>query len=359
MKIGIFITPFSASETVLGVSNTAYLIAKCLIEDYDAEVFVFAPIDVNQKKKEDFWKMHITRFDTIRPKIFGIFSAGNIKEKFDVVHSYHYGYFPASVGLKHAQKNELPHFLTTAYHPHQLNLLRKTLFRLYNKVQGKRLLKDSTAVLPFNNNEMNQLRQISDGNYIPIPSPINTNIFYPKRKKNKQLVIGFVGNLLPWKGADTAFDICRQIEQDGYDVSFMFVGRGFLEDELKRKANKKFTFLKNIPIEKLAECYNSIDIMIYPSFYESFGRVLAEAITCGTPVVSTRAGAIPETVGPGSLLVDYGNWASMKENVIALIENKQLRSKLSKNGIKHAKRYDYHKVAAKIFKLYQWSTNKY
>jgi glycosyltransferase involved in cell wall biosynthesis len=355
MKIGVFITPFSASETILGVSNTAYLISRRLIEDYDSEVFVFAPVDEGQKKNEDLWRMRIKRFDSIGPRILGIFSAGRINEKFDVVHSYHYGYFPASAGLRHAQKTSTPHFLTTAYHPHQLSVFRKAMFRLYNKIEGKKLLKESTKVLPFNNSELEQLKAISDGNYSTVPSPINTDVFYPKRKKNKRLTVGYIGNLLPWKGANVAMDICREIEHEGYDVSFLFVGRGFLENGMKKKASKNFTFMKDLPVQKLAECYNQIDIFIYPSFYESFGRVLAEAITCGCAVVSTNVGAIPETVGPGGTLVNYGDWVAMKENLIKLIENKRLRSSTSKNGIEYAKKYDYRIVADEVFRLYQES----
>ncbi len=354
MKLGIFSTMFCAYETVLGVSNTAYLIARRLIEDYDVEVWIYAPLEKlgKQKKKEELPNMRIRRFDTIGPKVFGIFRNSAINEKFDVVHSYHYGYFPASAGFRHASKNSIPHILTTAYHPHQLSILRKGLFRLYNTVEGKKLLNKSKAVLPFNNNEAQQLLAISDGNYVPTPSPINTDIFYPKRRGKKKIVVGYVGNLLPWKGADIAMNICKDIEKEGYDVSFIFVGRGFLEAELKKRASRNFTFLKNIPIEKLAECYNNIDILIYPSFYESFGRVLAEAITCGTAVVSTKVGAIPETIGHGGILVDYGDWKAMKENVVELIEKKHLRSKLSRDGVKYARQYDYNKVAHDVFKLY-------
>jgi glycosyltransferase involved in cell wall biosynthesis len=357
MRLCNFTTTFWSYETFGGVSNTAFLIATRLIEDYDAEIFIFAPRDKNQgqKKKEDFFKMHVRRFDTIGPKMLGIFRSGGIAEKFDIVHSYHYGYFPASAGFRHAKKNKMPHFFTTAYHPHQLNIFRKTLFSLYNTMEGRNILKNSYAVLPFNKNETSQLEKISAGNYIQMPSPVNTDIFYPKRKKNKHLTIGYVGNLLPWKGAKTAFQICREIENEGHNASFAFIGQGPLENELKRNASEKFTFLKNLPIAKLAEWYNRIDILIYPSFYESFGRVLAEAITCGCAVVSTKAGAIPETVGPGGVLVDYGNWVAMKENVVKLIENKQLRACLSKNGIKYAKRYDYRKVAEDVFNLYNQS----
>lgn len=354
MRLGIFSTTFFAYETVMGVSNTAYLISRVLTEDYDTEVFVFAPLEKreNQKIKEDILRLHIRRFDTIGPKMLGIFNTGSIGNKLDVIHSYHYGYFPASAGFRYAKIKKLPHFFTTAYHPHQLNIFRKGLFRLYNKIEGKKLLQGSNVVLPFNNNEMNQLKGISNGNYVTVPSPINTDLFFPRRRKNKKLTLGYVGNLLPWKGAGIAMDICKQIEADGYDASFAFIGQGPMEEELKKKASDNFTFAKNLSIEKLAEWYNNIDILLYPSFYESFGRILAEAVTCGCAVVSTKVGAIPETTGIGGILVDYGDWKSMKESAIKLIENKSLRNSLSKKGIKHAKNYGYRQVAKKVFEFY-------
>lgn len=357
MKIGMFTTPFWPHETVAGVSNTVYLLARKLIEDFGCETWIYAPNNGDQKAVEDLPGMHIRRFDLVGPRIFSGFRAGNINEKFDVAHSFHYGFYPASLGLRQAKKDKVPHFLTTAYHSHRLSMASKALFWLYNTTKGRRLLEDST-VLPFNNNEMKQLLSIAKAKYVPTPSPINTDIFYPKRKKNRQLTVGYVGNFLPWKGAGVAMDICKQIETEGHDVKFLFVGRGQMEKEMKSKASQNFRFMKDLPISKLAECYNEIDVFVYPTLYESFGRVLAEAVTCGSAVVSTRVGAVPETVGGGGLLTEYGDWKGMKENVVKLIENKGLRKKLSKAGVRHSKSFDYNTVAKNVFRMYREQAGK-
>ena len=118
-------------------------------------------------------------------------------------------------------------------------------------------------------------------------------------------------------------------------------------------AGTNFSFLKNLSPSELAEQYNSIDIIVSPTYYESFGCVLAEAGMCGTPVVSTKVGGVPETVRNGGLLSDYGNWKKMKENIEMLIDDTKLRKKLGRNAINHTKLFRDDMVAEKVYKVYR------
>ena len=74
---------------------------------------------------------------------------------------------------------------------------------------------------------------------------------------------------------------------------------------------------------------------------------------CGTPVVSTSVGAVPETIGNGGLLVKYGDWSGMKDNINRLLDNTRLRKKMSKNAIRHSEQYRDDVVVKKIHDIYK------
>lgn len=356
-KVGISATAFFPYEHNLGISNTLYLTTKVFREKFDADVSVYVPGTKKMKKEEEFNGIKIKRFPffrlltdwTVSTPLFRALKAGG----FDIIHSYHYGYFPATAGFFAAKAGGVPHILTTSYHPGQATLLKSSMMKIYNTVHGKYLLKDSANVLPQNVDELNHLRKITKFKYDLIPCPINDDVFYPSGHKSDKITIMFMGTLVPWKGADVAFNICQELEKEYKDLRFVFIGVGQLEAELKRRASKNFIFLKNLPQNELGRWVRNADIFLYPTRYESFGRVIAEAMMSGLPVVSTKVGAVPETVGGGGFVVDYGDWAAMKERVRMLIEDAQLRRRLGKKAVKHAAQYKDEAVATKVYNIYK------
>lgn len=357
MKIGISSTALFPYERNLGISNTVYLITKVLRDKYNLDVSVYTPGTKDMKKEEDFNGIKIKRFPFVRILTDWTVSIGLLNalktDGFDLIHSFHYAYFPATAGFLAAKASKVPHVLTTSYHPGQSTPLKSTMMRLYNTLHGKFLLKESFKVLPQNEDELNHLKKITDFRYDLMPCPINNDVFYPTMRKSSKMTILFMGTLVPWKGADVAFNICKELEKEYKNLRFVFIGTGRLEKEMKKRAGKNFTFLKNLPQNVLGKWVRAADIFLYPTRYESFGRVIAEAEMAGVPVISTKVGAVPETAGNGGLLVDYGDWNKMKEYVSLLVEDAQLRKKLSKKAIKHSRQFADEVVATRIYKIYK------
>jgi glycosyltransferase involved in cell wall biosynthesis len=83
------------------------------------------------------------------------------------------------------------------------------------------------------------------------------------------------------------------------DLAFVFVGDGPLSGEVRdASANFRSVFYAGkVKIRKLVQYYNAADIFIVPSIYEEgFGRVILEALSCGTPVIASNKGGIPEAL---------------------------------------------------------------
>ncbi len=89
--------------------------------------------------------------------------------------------------------------------------------------------------------------------------------------------------------------------------------------------------------------------MAYPSLYEGFGSPPIEAMACGTPVVASTAGALPEVLGDAALLVDPHDEDALAEALRAAARDP---GTLRKRGLDRAARYTWPKAAAETWQVY-------
>lgn len=134
---------------------------------------------------------------------------------------------------------------------------------------------------------------------------VNQKVFksLSKEKARKELrlpldkfICLFVGRLVGVKGINELLDAARITRKN---IIFLIVGDGPLAEKIgdfsKRHAN--VLFYGKTENEKLPIYYNAVDILIIPSTHEEgFGRVILESLSCGTPVVGSDRGAIPEAI---------------------------------------------------------------
>ena len=113
-----------------------------------------------------------------------------------------------------------------------------------------------------------------------------------------KFVVLFVGRLLEIKGVKLLLEVAMRVA-DIKDVLFVFVGDGPLANEVKNSTgsfNNVF-YVGKVEKEKLIAYYNAADVVIVPSIYEEgFGRVILEALSCGTPVIASNKGGVPEAL---------------------------------------------------------------
>lgn len=84
------------------------------------------------------------------------------------------------------------------------------------------------------------------------------------------------------------------------------------------------------PPERLGEAYAAADAVVLPSFHEGYGMALAEGLAYGLPVISTTAGAIPDTVPPSAgLLVPPDDAAAFTEALRRFLDEPALRARLA------------------------------
>jgi glycosyltransferase involved in cell wall biosynthesis len=89
-----------------------------------------------------------------------------------------------------------------------------------------------------------------------------------------------------------------------------------------------------VPTDELVHLYRRATLVAVPSRYEGFGLPAAEAMACGTPVVATAAGALPEVVGVGGggVLVAPDSPEALAKGIASLLEQPEARAELGARG---------------------------
>lgn len=105
----------------------------------------------------------------------------------------------------------------------------------------------------------------------------------------------------------------------------------------------------------LADLYRSVDVVVVPSRAESFGLVAVEAQACGTPVVAARVGGLAFSVADGEsgFLVDGHAPVDWAKRIGAVLDDGELRERLSAGAVVHASRFSWSATTARLLELYE------
>ena len=93
-------------------------------------------------------------------------------------------------------------------------------------------------------------------------------------------------------------------------------------------------------------------ILVHPSHYEGFGFPVLEAMSMGTPVLTTTGGAIPEIAGDAALKVHPGDVDAMAGALTELLADEELLSTFTEAGLDRARKFSWRDAAKGIYDLY-------
>jgi glycosyltransferase involved in cell wall biosynthesis len=107
----------------------------------------------------------------------------------------------------------------------------------------------------------------------------------------------FVGSLLPVKGIDVLLDAAEQLFAQSEDACLLIAGEGAqrgLVDKRKAALGCRLLTLGHVERDSVPLWMNAADVLVLPSRNEGCPNVVLEALACGTPVVASRVGAVPD-----------------------------------------------------------------
>ncbi len=283
----------------------------------------------------------------------------------DIIHAQHLWITPFA-----ALKSGIPYVITV----HGTDLMGFEKDERYHKyalaaaVNAKKIIIISRQVL----NKTMELYDLPEEKLQLNPNGFDDNIFKVKEVDKKLLfqqfginkvpgkLVSFVGKFTDFKGIDVLIKAARIVSDEIPEVMFCLAGDGQLRKKMENlKSELKLDniyFLGHQNQVEIASLYNAAEVSVVPSRIEPFGLVALEALACGTPVVATNAGGLPDFVNEKvGKLVEMENHRALAK---AIIEELKKRTKLSKGKYaeKYAREnYAWHKTLQKVIEIYMMS----
>ena len=103
----------------------------------------------------------------------------------------------------------------------------------------------------------------------------------------------------------------------------------------------------------LPAVYSAATLFVTTSLKEGFGLPVVEAMACGTPVIASDVGSLPEVVGDAGLLVDPLQPECVGETIATVLRDEALMAKLRDDGIARAGTFSWEKTAQQVKSLYE------
>ncbi|MFC1658784.1 glycosyltransferase family 4 protein, partial [Candidatus Omnitrophota bacterium] len=169
---------------------------------------------------------------------------------------------------------------------------------------------------------------------------LDINIGEKKREfgiKSADLVVGVVSKLWEGKGHRCILEAAKRVIAKVPNAKFMFVGEGYLRQELE-KLTQKMDLTDNVIFtgfrSDIPEVTAIFDIAVLASFFEGLGRVLLEAMVLSKPVIATRVGGIVDVVTDAEtgILVSPNDSVALSGAMIKLLLDDDLRKRMGEAG---------------------------
>jgi len=294
-------------------------------------------------------------------------------QKYDVIHGT---LMPAStIALSLRLGNETPIVVTshgtsigeTCSHTPEIptDYLLRYFFHPMNVVLDSIAGRTADHIIAISKNTKKQLDETYrfDSNKLSlIPHGVDTDRFYPRKESHEAVSPNktsflFVGRLASRKGVSRVIKALTMFR--GEKVELLVAGSGRHKERLKRLAgiqgvSNRVRFLGYVPDDELPQLYSSADVFVFPSRYEGFGLVFLEAMACGTPVIGTPVGGVPDVIenGETGFVIDE-EINSLSERLRYCHENPKRVQEMSNSARQKAKNMDWSRVAAKVETVYE------
>jgi glycosyltransferase involved in cell wall biosynthesis len=211
-----------------------------------------------------------------------------------------------------------------------------------------------------------------------VPDPVDLDRFHPTIPRDRirqelgigddEPLVGMIAHLTPWKGHEVFLEIARAVASRIPHSRFVVVGGSIYETdghagypEALRQKTAALGLLDRVTFlgirDDIPNLLAGLDVLVHPpTAPEPFGRVLAEAMAVGRPVIAAHCGGIPEVVEDGvtGLLVPSADVGAFTAAVVRLLEDPMLCQRLGGAGRRRAEaRFGIEAHATGVFEAYR------
>lgn len=286
----------------------------------------------SQKPDVFFSPSHYTPLFSAIPKVCSIMDLGylDFTEQFS---------FRTFWQLKYWTANSLS---TSKYIIAISNMTKKDIVRHYPETEGK----VRVTYLGYNNNQFDL--DVSD-------------FRVDKVKKLYSIVSDYVlylGTLKPSKNIEHLIEAFYQLLDEMPEVGLVIAGKkGWYYENIFKMVkdlalDDKVVFTDFVPEKDKPSLIKGAKVFVIPSYWEGFGLDALSAMACGTPVVASNVGSLPEVVGEAGILVNPNNADSIKDGILEVLKaDKKKYNRMVESGKLQAREFSWKSCARETVKI--------
>lgn len=170
----------------------------------------------------------------------------------------------------------------------------------------------------------------------------------PERLTAGPPYILYVGSLFPYKNVGT---LIRAFLSVRHEIPHLLVIAGNREVAREQfPQDDRIVHLDYVPQGSLPALYACADLLVHPAFFEGFGMTVVEAMACGTPVISSNGGSLPEVAGDAALLFHPEDVPELAGLIRKVTGDRDLRRSLALKGLERVKSFSWERTAAEVLR---------
>ena len=244
------------------------------------------------------------------------------------------------------------HDLSPLEHPEWFHLSFARWYRLLLPVLLRRV---RTILTPSNFVRKRIQQKFKTNNTIVTPNGVDRLTFHPHAKQDRydlpRNYILFVGTLEPRKNLAGLIEAWNEVKDEFKRTFLVIVGEtGTVFGPLRLQGGlERILFLGYVEDENLPGIYANAQALVLPSFEEGFGLPALEAMACGTPVVVSDGGALPEVVGDAGMIFKLSEPGSLSSALRECLSNQQVHISLKEKGLARAEHFSWQTTAERVW----------
>lgn len=262
------------------------------------------------------------------------------------------------------------HDLISFHEPGKSTLAQK----LYSHLFARRYAKRQRKIIASSERTAKDVQQflgVGRGSVVTIPKGIDHEIYNPGDPATSRALLAKTHRLLrpfflyvarldhPRRNhirLIEAFELCKRKSNSRWQL-VLGGGNGKDAEVIHERAalseySEDIHFFGYVADDDLPDLYRAARAFMFPSLFEGFGQPPIEAMACGCPVISSRAGSLDQVLGVAATTIDPLDVNDMAEKMAIVVSEQGTREAMIEKGFANAARFNWHSCAREVAQVY-------